>query len=286
MTTETSFSEFVEFVDMHPKWRRKLVKVLFPSLDIAKAFHDLEESQQQMQWALQKLTRRVGHIEEDVAVLKEDVAILKEDVAVLKEDVAVLKEDVAVLKEDVATLKDRVERGFAEAAAERAEMKRDITYIKKDVTRLSREVAQVKGFNYESRIVQHAASIFGKFMRRGHDARHEIGLLLEEAEDNDIITEQEHDHVLALDLLWGGKQKGTKANIVLAIEVSWRAEETDIKRAMNRAETLRKMGLTALPVVAGLEWDEAMTNLANQHKVVFLTNKTVDKTSWQNAFRL
>jgi len=242
MTTETSFSEFVEFVDMHPKWRRKLVKVLLPGLDIAKAFHDLAESQQQMQLALQKLTRRVGHVEEDVA-----------------------------------TLKDRVERGFAEAAAERAVMKRDIVHLKG-------EVAQIKGFNYESRIVQHAASIFGKFMRRGHDARHEIGLLLEDAEDNGIITEQEHDHVLALDLLWGGKQKGTKDNIVLTIEVSWRAEETDIKRAVNRAEILRKMGLTALPVVAGLVWDEAMTSLAHQHKVVFLDDKTVDKTSWQNAF--
>lgn len=256
--TETTFSEFVDFINTHPHWRDKLLTALFPDINIAKAFQDLAETQLQIQLALQALTERVGQIESDMSILKGDVTLLKDR---------------------VGTLEDRVEQGFAEAAAERTEMKQDINQLKRDV-------AQIKGFNYESRIIQHADAIFGRFMRRGHNARNEIGLLLEEAEDNGLITEQEHDHVLALDLLWGGKQKGTKADIVLAIEVSWRAEEIDIKRAVSRSEILRKMGLIALPMVAGLEWDEAMITVAHQHKVAFMTDKAVNEPSWYNALPL
>ncbi len=75
--TETSFSELVQFINTHPEWRRKLRKALFPNLDIAKAFQDLAESQRQMQQALQELTTRVGHIEQDVSVLKQDVSVVK-----------------------------------------------------------------------------------------------------------------------------------------------------------------------------------------------------------------
>ncbi|MDM8530753.1 hypothetical protein QUF63_06230 [Anaerolineales bacterium HSG25] len=296
--TEALFSELVQFINTHPKWRNRLSKALFPDLDIAKAFQNLAESQRQMQLLLQNLDGRVAHIEkdvtflkedvtglkedvtglkEDVTGLKEDVTGLKEDVTGLKEDVTGLKEDVTGLKEDVTGLKDRVEFGFAEAAAERTEMKQDITHLK-------REMADVKGFNYEIRFIQLVASILGQFIRRGHDARNDIGLLLENAEDDGLITEQEHSQVLALDLLWKGKQKDTKADIVLAIELSWRVEETDIKRAVTRANILRKMGLNVLPVVAGFVWDETIPPLIYQHKVLFVMNKKIDESSWHNAF--
>ena len=267
--TETIFSDLVQFINTHPQWRRRLLKALFPDLDIAKAFQNLAESQRKTELALQQLTERTGRIEKDVSALKKDVSALKKD--------------TTSLRKDLTTLQDRVERGFAEAAADRAEMKRDTDEVKRDLTQVKRDVADIKGFNYESRIVQHADAIFGRFMRRGHDARNKIGALLEEAEDDGIITEEEHSQVLALDLLWGGKQIRTKVKIVLTVEVSWRAEETDIRRAVSRAKILRKMGLVALPVVAGLVWDDTMIALAHQHDVVIMTDKTVDKLTWNKA---
>lgn len=221
--TEENFSELVTFIDTHPEWRHRLVKALFPDLDIPKAFQELAEAQRQMQQLLQKMAERIEHLESDVSILKSDVSILKGD------------------------------------------------------------MATVKGFNYESRIIQRADAIFGRFMRRGHEAKNEIGLLLEEAEENGLITEAEHDHVLALDLLWRGKQKGTKADMVLAIEVSWRVEESDLQRAISRAETIRKVGLVALPVVAGLIWEETIRALAYDRQVVIVTEMTVEADSWQNA---
>ena len=214
--TEATFSEFVQFINTHPVWRRKLRQALFPDLDLDKAFRELAESRHQLQQTMQELTGRVVHVEDDMAILK-------------------------------------------------------------------RDLADLKGFNYESRIIQRADAIFGRFMRRGHNARNELGNLLEQAEENGVITELEHDHVLALDLLWGGKQKGNKNDMVLAIEVSWRVEETDITRAVARAATLRKMGLLALPVVAGLVWEADMLTLAREQKAVLIIDMAVDDSSWQNT---
>jgi len=243
--TETTFAEFVEFINVHPIWRQKLAQALFPDIDVAKAFQDLADVQRRTLELIQELTGRVSHIETDVSVLKTDVSVLKTDVSVLKADVSVLK--------------------------------RDMTQVKRDLTHL-------KGFNYESRIIQRADAILGRFMRRGHDARNEIGLLLEEAEEQGLITEQEHDHVLALDLLWGGKQKGSKADVVLAIEISWRVEATDLERVVARANILRKMGLVALPLVAGLVWEEDVLALAQGQKVVMVQDMVVDALSWEGAF--
>ncbi|MDM8519413.1 hypothetical protein QUF64_05145 [Anaerolineales bacterium HSG6] len=111
------------------------------------------------------------------------------------------------LKSEMAKLKEVFNHEFAEVKA-------DLTAIKRDLT-------EIKGTQYESSTKDYASAIFGRIMRRGHDARNEVGLLLEEAEENGLITEHDHDLVLALDLLWGGKQKGTKADMVLAVEVSW-----------------------------------------------------------------
>ncbi|MDM8527360.1 hypothetical protein QUF58_04040 [Anaerolineales bacterium HSG24] len=309
--TETTFSEFVTFINTHPQWRRKLAKALFPDIDIAKAFHELAESQRQTQLMLREMTGRMGRAEKnidilkedvsvlkedvsvlkkdvsvlkkDVSVLKEDVSVLKEDVSVLKEDVSVLKKDVSVLKEDVSVLKEEVsvlKEDVSVLKEDVSVLKKDVSVLKKDMTQVKKDVGHLKGFNYESRIINRADSIFGRYMRRGHDARNKIGLLLEEAEDNGLITEQEHDHVLSLDLLWQGKQKRTKTDIVLAIEVSWWAEETDITRAVSRAAILQKIGLTAFPLVAGFEWSEEMMALARQQNVVVMINTTIDEESW------
>jgi outer membrane murein-binding lipoprotein Lpp len=281
--TETNFTEFITFINTHPKWRHKLVRALFPNLDVAKAFRDMAESQQQIQQTLQKLTNRVDNLEAKVDNLEVKVDNLEVKVDNLEAKVDNLEVKVNNLEVKVDNLEAKVDKGFAETEVALAELKENDRQAAAERAEMKRDIANIKGVNYESRIVQHANAIFGLFIRRGHDARNEIGLLLEEAEDNGVISEQEQEHVYALDLLWAGKQKDTKADVVLAIEISWRAEETDIERAVARANILRKIGLTTIPVVAGMEWDEAVTNLAHQHKVIIVTEKKIDKPSWYNA---
>ena len=49
MMTEATFSKFVQFINTHPTWRRKLRQALFPDLDLDKAFRELAKSRRQLQ---------------------------------------------------------------------------------------------------------------------------------------------------------------------------------------------------------------------------------------------
>jgi len=116
-----------------------------------------------------------------VAILKEDVAILKEDVAVLKEDVAALKEDVAILKEDVAALKEDV-----------AILKEGQARLEKRVARLEADVADLRGDSLERRYRERAPGYFSPLVRRIRVIAHEeLAHLLEEAQEQGLVSEQE-----------------------------------------------------------------------------------------------
>jgi hypothetical protein len=144
---------------------------------------------------------------------------------------------------------------------------------------------------YELKIRKRAIGIFGRYVKRGRDVTNEIGEKLDEAEDNGLISEDEGDRVLAADLLWGGKLKATKAcpeergkNVVLVVELSWWAEQNDVDRAENRAAILRRIGVTALPVVGGNNgWADGLPEVAHRGGVVMMTGMRFDKASWKAA---
>ncbi len=147
---------------------------------------------------------------------------------------------------------------LAETADDRKPIETEIVAnrqeIEQELDPLEDTLNYLKNSSYERSIQDKAFGIFGAYARRGKDVKNEIALQLEDAEDDGHISEQEHLRVLASDLLWGGKLKKTKEQVVLVVEVSWCAEQTDVERAVNRAAILRRIGIKALPVVAGKIW--------------------------------
>lgn len=167
-----------------------------------------------------------------------------EDIKVLKDDVSVLKSDVSVLKGDVATL---------------------------------------KGKSYEVDYWLKAAGIFGAFIRSGRNRMDDIATQLYEAVDAGQVTEQELDQVLSADMLWGGKLHKDGTDITVVLEASWRAEAHDIERAAERAQVLRRIGVVAVPMVAGVEWNDDALALAVAESIVTATDRRIDRESWHRA---
>ena len=138
--------------------------------------------------------------------------------------------------------------------------------------------------SYELKIRERAAGIFYRYVKRGRDVTSEIAEKLDEAEDNGLISEDEGGEVRIADLLWGGKLKATKENVVLVVELSWWAEQNDVDRAVNRAAILRRIGITALPVVGGNSgWADGLPEIALQKGVVMMTGMRFHKASWKAA---
>lgn len=270
--TIRTFPDLLRILEQYPNWRRKLVKVLYPEIDVPKALQELAEAQRCTEAALQRLEALV---EENTKRLVRVELGLQEAAAsrqAIREEMA---GGFAEAAGDRQAIREEMAAGFAEAAASRQGIKRRLD-------RMDTTLNQLKGDTYEQKIRDRATGIFGRYIRRGRDVINEVGERLEEAENNGLISEQEHDQVLAADLLWSGKLKTTKDNLVLVLEASWWAKETDVRRAASRAAILRRCGVKGLAVVAGNDgWADGIPEMALKEGVVMMTELRINKASWK-----
>ena len=293
--TINDFSDLLDIINTHPEWRQKLRQVLFPEIDIPQAFQKLTTMIERLD---QRIEASLGQAAADREAIKQDVTQLGQRVETGFAEAAADRE---AIRQDVARLDQRMETGFAEAATDREIIKQDVSGLKQDVVRLDQrmetgfaeaatdrkiikqDVGTLKGRSHELFYQIKANAVFGRYLRRGREMTEGVADRLHEALGVGQISEAEYDQVMAADLLWGGQLRQTETEVILVLEASWLAEANDISRAVNRAAILRRIGLKALPVVAGHEWVEAAAEAARQQKVVLISNGHVDSASWQVA---
>lgn len=88
---------------------------------------------------------------------------------------------------------------------------------------------------------------------------------------DDPILEAEADPSAA-DLIW------TKGDKVIVVEVSVQVDRDDIDRAYERANTLRRAGVDAVPVVIGEEWtSDTVKDLAQSLTVEWYVQKKLSE---------
>jgi cell division protein FtsB len=281
-----TFEDLLKALKEKPEWLEELRRIILTEELIAlpQRFHTFVEHE------FKPLKQKVDKIEQDVAVLKEDVAILKEDVAILKKDVAVLKEDVAVLKEDVAVLKEDVailKKDVAVLKEDVAVLKQDVAVLKEDVAVLKQDVAilkheikvlkddvaNLKGDNFERKVREKAPAYFGRLIKRCRTmSLEDLADYLEEAVEKGIITEEEKNSALNIDVVVTGFLKTDKdKRVVLAGEVSVKVDRIDVERAYERASVIGKaLGLPAIAVVIGEEETEGALTRADELGVVLI----------------
>jgi len=169
-------------------------------------------------------------LQEEFRPLRDKVDTMEKDVTTLKEDVKGLKEDVKGLKEDVAKLKE-------------------------DVKELKDDVSGLKGSDFERQVRERAPSYFGRLIRKCRVVSLEkLADILEEAVDKGVISDEEMEDALNVDLVVEGILKSNKEGVVLVCEVSCTADVTDVERANKRAIIIGKaFNKKSIPIVVGKE---------------------------------
>ena len=118
--------------------------------------------------------------------------------------------------------------------------------------RIGKDVEWLKDHELEQRHRDRAGAYFASILKRVHALTNdELVTLVDDAEDAGCLSEQEANSLLHADLVIRGRCKETKSEAYLTVEVSWGIGVSDVERAADKAELLRKMGKTAFPVVAG-----------------------------------
>jgi hypothetical protein len=92
----------------------------------------------------------------------------------------------------------------------------------------------------------------------------------------DRVSADELQEVLRTDLIVRGRliRSLDRPEVWLAVEVSCVVDRDDVQRAERRADILRRAGLTAIPVVAGLDATDGAETEAKARHVAMLQNGT------------
>ena len=251
MTTINDINDLARILREKPEWVSTLRNLLLSQelLDLPEKFAQFVQTTNDN---FQLVNRRLERLEEDVGVLKDDVAVLKDDVGVLKEDVSVLKEDMGLVKQD-------------------------LNQVKENLNRVNGKMDNALGANYEFKIQRNIGSIAGQYLnlrrvrvqqgpRTDRDPRLEE--LLEQAEDQQLITKEQYLDLQRLDLVFTGRQQDRTGETTVAAEISITIGNNDIERAARRAQALNQaLNQEVIPVVIGAHIDEERRQMAQEQAV-------------------
>ena len=207
-----------------PEWRARLRSLLLTQelVELPQRFERfIQEEHNPLKEAVVALTRQVQR-------LAEENVLLSQEVRQLTQRVEELTQRVNDLTQRVNDLTVRMERVEAQIAA-----------LTRQVKRNTDDIAEMKGKLEESVALRKAAAYFAHLLRR-HRAMppHELIDAIDTAWEEGRLTAEERRDLLLTDMVVLGKRIDTGHSFAYAVEVSYRVEEEDVKRAHRRAALL------------------------------------------------
>jgi hypothetical protein len=204
-----------------------------------------------------------------VQLTEQNFQLVNQNFQLVYERLDRLESDVTELKTHVARIDSNIDR-----------IDSNIDRIDATLNRMDGRMDNGFGMSYEFKIAKNMRGIAGQFLhiRRtrvlqgnatGPDP--EFMELLEKAEENGTITEEELNEVLRLDFVLMGQRKSDGANVYAAAEASITIGGEDITRAAKRAKILATViGQPVSPTVIGSRIDGTRTEQADASGVTVM----------------
>ena len=136
----------------------------------------------------------------------------------------------------------------------RTEMRGGYERLERKIQKNTDDIAELKGISLEQQYRNRARALFGKYIRNLTVI--DWTDLEEQLEAVAPLTEKEREELSIVDLLARGRRKADGQELVLVIEISWTLAQSDVERAVRRAEILTRRGIAAVAAVAGREIDD------------------------------
>ena len=176
----------------------------------------------------------------------------------------VLTEELLSLPEHIAALAEAQRRTEVQVAA----LTDQVTALVQSVQKLTDDVGTLKEKSLEAdyRVKGHA--YFSRVVRRPHVlTSDELITMVEDARDRGVLSDTDAQEIYDADVVVQGRRPEDGAIVYLVVEVSWGVGPHDVDRAAQRAALLARVGVTALPAVAGARVTADARHLARTHKV-------------------
>ena len=188
--------------------------------------------------------------------------VLSDEYLALPEQLAEFRREVA---EQIAELRRDMEQRFCEVEKQIAELRGDTDV---HFHRVNVQIGQLKGENLERRYRERAHAYFGRLLRKGRVVgSQELSDLLEEAADRGVLSQSDREEVAWADLIMRGRWRADGRQVMVLAEVSWVVDRNDVRRAVDRAALLSRLGTPVVPVVAGDSVTERAADMARSRNV-------------------
>ena len=225
---------------------------------------ELAEAQRRTEQQVAELMAAQRRTEEEVRALATQVRELAEAQRRTEQQVAELAEAQRRTEQQVTeltTAQQQTERQMAELAAMQQRMEQVLLRL---VEWQQGEAGRREGERYERRTIARAPNLFlgGEGGAPSDpDVRRRLTRWLHPLYQQGVTPDPPADPFLA-DLIWW------KGDEVVLVEISQRVDAQDIRRARQRADTLRQAGVNVTPVVIGEEWATPESQVTAQAELV------------------
>ncbi len=232
------------------------------SVNTARVIAAVQTRQRRSEDAIVGLQEEQAAVQSDISEMRTDIERIATSQSRMDESIEQLQTDAATLKTDVSMLKS------------------DMIYVKESLDKINGRLDNAAGANYEFKVQKNLGSIAGQHLhlRRTRtlkgprtDDDQDLRERVDDAEDRGIITESENHDMWLLDLIFSGRRREDRAEVLVAVEISLTAADNDISRVKERAETLHKATDTeTIPVVIAEHIDQERHRAAKQAGVVII----------------
>ena len=173
---------------------------------------------------------------------------------------------LATLESDVAGVKES-----------QARLEEDVVGLKAGQARLEGSVGNLRGVAYEQKVASNIGTIVqGPLglrrvrLLKGYGAAEPMAFhdLMDAAQDRGAISDQERLEVGSADLVIQGERHLGRTPLYVVVEVSVTAADSDINRAANRSELLRRaIGMDSAGAIVSVNIDPDRLRLATEKDV-------------------
>ncbi|MCS7310753.1 MAG: hypothetical protein NZ741_11090 [Armatimonadetes bacterium] len=240
--------DLIRLLEAHPEWRAELRKVLLGDdlLQLPAVVREIADLQRVYS---ERHSEEMAQIR---ATLAEVVRIQQRHSEILERHSEILErhsEEMAQIRTTLAELAE-AQRRTSEGLFRLVEWQRG-------------EAGRREGERYEQQTVRRAVSLFQGGEGGSAEQPHVQSLLDRwlSTLPSDKMLDAMRDPSLADIIWWKGQE-------VLVVEVSQKVNGSDVRRARQRADTLREVGVNATPVVVGEEWATGDTLILAQQEGV------------------
>ena len=225
--------QLAEFLEQNEEWRRRIYSILVP----------------------RELARLPAEFDEFRAEVRREFDSVRTEI---REGFARVDQEIARVDRKIEDVRTEMREGFARVDQEienvRTEMRGGYERLERKIQKNTDDIAELKGISLEQQYRNRARALFGKYIRNLTVI--DWTDLEEQLEAVAPLTEKEREELSIVDLLARGRRKADGQELVLVIEISWTLAQSDVERAVRRAEILTRRGIAAVAAVAGREIDD------------------------------